>query len=150
MRAVVQRVRSAYVTVEGTVIGSCGLGLCLLVAAHRDDTDADAAKLALKVANLRIFSDLEGKMNVSLLDLKEMAQEVGILAVSNFTVLGDATKQRRPSFTQAAPFDEGKRLFDTFVEHLRSHGLDVKTGVFGAHMEVALVNDGPVTLILET
>lgn len=136
--------------VDGRVVGACGQGLCLLVAAHRDDTEADAEKLANRTANLRIFSDADGKMNLSILDLAESGAVVGVLAVSNFTVYGDAAKQRRPSFVLAAPFEEGHKLFEFFVARLRATGIPVETGVFGAHMEVTLVNDGPVTLILET
>ncbi|GMV89003.1 MAG: D-aminoacyl-tRNA deacylase [Chthonomonas sp.] len=150
MRAVVQRVHKAEVVVGGQVVGSCGQGLCLLVAAHRNDTVADAEKLANKTAHLRIFSDAQGKMNLSLLDLVGAGVGVGVLAVSNFTVYGDAAKQRRPSFMDAAPYEEGQVLFDCFVSRLRAIGLPVQTGVFGTHMEVGLVNDGPVTLILES
>lgn len=150
MRAVVQRVQHAQVMVDGRVVGACGQGLCLLVAAHRDDTEADAEKLANRTANLRTFSDADGKMNLSILDLAASGAVVGVLAVSNFTVYGDAAKQRRPSFVQAAPFEEGHKLFEFFVARLRATGIPVETGVFGAHMEVTLVNDGPVTLILET
>lgn len=150
MRAVVQRVQHAQVVVEGRVVGACGHGLCLLVAAHREDTEASAEKLANKALNLRIFGDADGKMNLSIVDLAASGAAVGILAVSNFTVYGDAAKQRRPSFVQAAPFEEGQRLFECFVSSLRATGIPVETGLFGAHMEVNLVNDGPVTLILDT
>jgi len=120
------------------------------VAAHREDTEASADKLANKALNLRIFGDADGKMNLSIVDLAASGAAVGVLAVSNFTVYGDAAKQRRPSFVQAAPFEEGQRLFECFVSSLRATGIPVETGLFGAHMEVNLVNDGPVTLILDT
>ncbi len=144
MRAIVQRVSRASVTVEGAVVGRCDRGFLLLVAAHKDDSEQEAAKLAEKIVNLRIFSDGEGKMNLSLPDVGG-----SVLAVSNFTVYGDASKQRRPSFMQAAGFERGKELFDSFVERLRARDIDVETGVFGAHMEVDLLNDGPVTLIVD-
>ena len=142
MKAVVQRVSRASVSVNGSVVGRCEIGLLALVAAHKDDTEKEAAKLAEKLGTLRIFNDSDGKMNLAL-------GEVGgsVLAVSNFTVYGDAAKQRRPSFTEAAAFDRGKKLFDAFVEKLRASGIHVETGIFGAHMNVELLNDGPVTLI---
>lgn len=149
MKAVVQRVSSASVSVNGEVVGRCGLGLVVLVAAHRDDGERDAARLADRVFGMRIFPDREGKMNLSLKTLIDEGVGAGVLAVSNFTVYGDAT-QRRPSFAAAASFDRGRELFDRFVEELRTLGAPVATGEFGAHMEVELANDGPVTLILES
>jgi D-tyrosyl-tRNA(Tyr) deacylase len=144
MRAVVQRVVSASVVVDGAMVGSCGRGLLLLVGVHREDSRLNAEKLAAKIAHLRIFNDEAGKMNLSLL-------EVGgsVLAVSNFTVYGDASKSRRPSFTESAPFEVGRELFEEFVELLRGQGLGVETGVFGADMQVSLVNDGPVTVVVD-
>jgi D-aminoacyl-tRNA deacylase len=148
MRAVVQRVRSASVAVQGEVVGRCGPGMLILAAAHREDSEADARKLAEKIAGLRIFADSDGKMNLSLADLPE-AQEPQVLAVSQFTLYGDALKSRRPSFVQSAPYEEGKHLFEVFVSSLRPLVRGLETGVFGAMMEVSLVNDGPVTLILD-
>lgn len=148
MKAVVQRVSRASVSVEGAVVGQCLKGLLVLAAAHRDDTERNAEALADRVLGMRIFPDAEGKMNLSLRDLRAAGEAVGILAVSNFTVYGDPS-QRRPSFVAAAPYDEGKRLFEAFVEGLRGLGCPVETGVFGADMQVELVNDGPVTLIAE-
>jgi len=148
MRAVVQRVLRASVSVDGKVIGSCGRGYVLLVAAHKDDTEANAKKLAEKISTLRVFNDADGKMNIALADLPAQ-EEPQVLAVSNFTVYGDAAGQRRPSFVQAAPYAEGERLFHAFVKHLRGLGVRTETGEFGADMQVELVNDGPVTLILE-
>lgn len=145
MRAVVQRVHSAKVTVDGKVVGSCGRGLLVLVAAHRDDTEANAAKMADRVWGMRIFNDEAGKMNVA---LKDLPDPKGVLAVSNFTVYGDTT-QRRPSFSDSAPYEAGEHLFNRFVDHLRALGCHVETGVFGAHMDVELINDGPVTLIAD-
>lgn len=144
MRAVVQRVSSASVSVDGKVVGSCGVGLLVLVAAHREDTESNAAKLADRVKGLRIFNDGEGKMNLALTDVGG-----SVLAVSNFTVYGETSKNRRPSFISSAPYEEGERLFDAFVASLRGLGVEVQTGIFGAHMDVSLVNDGPVTVIVE-
>lgn len=144
MRAVVQRVSEASVNVDGATVGRCGVGLLVLVAAHRDDTEANADKLADRVAGLRIFSDAEGKMNLSLADV-----EGSVLAISNFTLYGDATKNRRPSFIGSAPYADGERLYEAFVAALARRGVPVETGVFGAHMDVSLVNDGPVTIVLD-
>ena len=160
MRAVVQRVSMATVRVDGREVGRCGRGLLLLVGVHRDDTADDAAGLAAKVANLRVFADGAGRTNLSILDVplgerdpvggQPTAWEYEVLAVSNFTVLGDARKSRRPSFTASAPFEIAEVRFEEFVGGLRTLGIDVQTGVFGANMEVALVNDGPMTLVVET
>lgn len=144
MRAVVQRVSEASVMVDGAVVGRCGVGLLVLVAAHRDDTEANADKMADRVAGLRIFGDAEGKMNLSLADV-----EGSVLAISNFTLYGDATKNRRPSFTESAAYADGERLYEAFVAGLQRRGVPVETGVFGAHMDVSLVNDGPVTIVLD-
>ncbi len=127
----------------------------LLVGIHRDDDEAAARKLADRIANLRIFSDPEGKMNLSIRDFpaeqgSPFAYEPDILAVSNFTVYGDAGKSRRPSFTASATYDQAEILFNQFVHELRHAGIGVQTGVFGAHMLVSLINDGPVTLIVES
>ena len=146
MRVVVQRVSRASVSVEGRLVGVCGPGLLLLAAAHRDDTPKGVGKLAEKIVNLRIFNDAEGKMNLALKDLEPIGE---VLAVSNFTVYGDAAKQRRPSFMASAPYEEGKVLFEAFVNSIRAQGVQVQTGEFGADMQVELVNDGPVTLIVE-
>ena len=148
MRAIIQRVSKATVTVGDRPVGKCGNGFVLLVGAHKDDTDANAKKLAEKIATLRIFNDEAGKMNISLQDLPPQ-DEAQVLAISNFTVYGDASGQRRPSFVQAAPYAEGEKLFHAFVDHLRNQGITTETGEFGADMQVELVNDGPVTLILE-
>jgi len=144
MRAIVQRVSSASVTVDVRVVGSCGVGFVVLVAALRTDTVANAEKMADRVRGLRIFNDEAGKMNLALADVGG-----SVLAISNFTVAGDANKNRRPSFIDAAPYEEGRHLFDGFVDALRRMGVTVATGEFGAHMDVELVNDGPVTVILE-
>ncbi|UCH36049.1 MAG: D-tyrosyl-tRNA(Tyr) deacylase [Armatimonadota bacterium] len=145
MRAVVQRAAWAKVAVGEKVTGEIGCGLAVLVGVQVGDTPEDAAYLSDKIAGLRVFEDADGKMNLSL-------QDVGgaILAVSNFTLLGDCRKGRRPSFTEAAPPEEAERLFGDFVERVRAAGLTVATGVFREHMHVEIHNDGPVTLILDS
>lgn len=148
MRAIVQRVSTASVVVEGKKIGSIHKGLLCLVGAHRDDDESDAEKLADRVWGLRIFNDSEGKMNLALKDLID-GEDVGVLVVSNFTVYGETTKNRRPSFIESAVYEDGKRLFEAFVCALRAIGCPVETGEFGADMKVSLVNDGPVTVILD-
>jgi D-aminoacyl-tRNA deacylase len=142
---VVQRVTVARVIVDGNMKGEIATGLLVLVAVGRDDTVATAAGMAEKVVNLRIFNDDEGKMNRSLLDVGG-----AILAVSQFTLYGDARGQRRPSFIQAAPPEQGKALYDEFVRALQTFGVHVETGVFQKHMSVELVNDGPVTILLDS
>ena len=145
MRTVVQRVTSARVIVEGSVKGEIAGGLLVLIAVGRDDTAATAASMAEKVANLRVFNDEQGKMNRSLLDVGG-----AVLAVSQFTLYGDARGQRRPSFIQAAPPEQGKALYEEFVRAIQTLGLRVETGVFQTHMSVELVNDGPVTILLDS
>lgn len=145
MRAVVQRVSSARVEVDGVPTGSIEKGLLVLLGVARGDGEKRAAWLAEKIAGLRIFEDDAGKMNLSV-------EDVGgsVLVVSQFTLLGDCRKGRRPSFTEAAPPDEADALYKVFVARLREHHrLTVETGVFQAHMAVHLVNDGPVTLVLD-
>jgi D-aminoacyl-tRNA deacylase len=148
MRAVVQRVLRASVSVEGEVIGQCGPGLLVLVAAHRDSVEPQARDLADRVAGLRIFEDSAGKMNLSLKDLPE-SDEAQVLVVSQFTLYGDVYASRRPSFTQSAVYDQGKAMYDVFVSALKPLVRGVETGEFGASMEVELVNDGPVTLVID-
>lgn len=145
MRAVVQRVTEARVEVDGTVVGSIGRGFLVLLGVARGDTAADAAYLAEKTAGLRVFEDAAGKMNLAL-------DEVGgaVLAVSQFTLLGDCRKGRRPGFTDAAPPELADRLYNDYVAALRAAGLTVATGVFRAEMRVHLANDGPVTLLLDS
>jgi D-tyrosyl-tRNA(Tyr) deacylase len=145
MRAVVQRVSRGSVAVNGRVTGEIGPGIVVLVAVGREDTSLTAAAMAEKVANLRIFGDDEGKMNRSLLDTGGAA-----LVVSQFTLYGDARGQRRPSFVQAAPLEQGKMLFEEFVGGLRALGVRAETGVFQAHMVVEIANDGPVTILLDS
>lgn len=145
MRAVIQRVSSARVDVGGRSVGEIGNGLLILVGVARDDAEQDATWLAEKVTTLRIFEDGDGKMNLSVMDVGG-----SLLAVSQFTLLGDCRKGRRPSYDKAEKPEEAERLYRHFVELLRAKGLAVETGAFQAHMQVALVNDGPVTLILDS
>ena len=145
MRAVIQRVIRASVTVDGRVAGEIGAGFLLLVGVGKTDNPESASYLAEKIANLRIFSDNEGKMNLSVLDIGGSA-----LVVSQFTLYGDTRGGRRPSFIQAAPPQEANCLYEEFVKSLRSLGMTVETGVFQAHMQVELVNDGPVTILLDS
>ncbi|HKN61318.1 MAG TPA: D-aminoacyl-tRNA deacylase [Candidatus Acidoferrales bacterium] len=145
MRAVVQRVSRARVVVDGRTTGEIEAGLVALVAVGREDTAATAASMAEKVVNLRIFNDEQGKMNRSLMDTGG-----AVLAISQFTLYGDARGQRRPSFIQAAPPDKGKELYEEFVGALKALGVRVETGVFQTHMSVELANDGPVTILLDS
>jgi len=145
VRAVVQRVAEASVRVAGETVGSIGPGLVVLLGIAVDDTEADADSLADKVLNLRVFPDEAGQMNRSVLDVSG-----GLLVVSQFTLLGDARRGRRPSYIEAAPPDEADRLYRHFVSRLRPSGLEVATGVFRAMMDVALVNQGPVTILLDS
>ncbi|HWT89093.1 MAG TPA: D-aminoacyl-tRNA deacylase [Candidatus Angelobacter sp.] len=145
MRAVLQRVSRARVSVDGKVTGEIGAGLMILLGVGKQDSSAIAASLAEKVANLRIFEDPQQKMNLSLLDVKGAA-----LVVSQFTLYGDARGQRRPSFISAAPPELAKRLYDEFCEALRRLGIIVATGVFQAMMSVELINEGPVTILLDS
>lgn len=144
MRVVLQRVSSASVTIEGEVAGRIGRGFLLLAGFTHADTAAAADWMAEKVAGLRLFTDAEGKMNLGLADVGG-----AVLVVSQFTLYGNAEKGRRPSFIDAARPETAIPLYERFVAQLRSQGLEVATGRFGAMMEVALVNDGPVTLLLE-
>lgn len=145
MRAVLQRVSRAKVTVEGRVTGETGVGLMILLGVGRDDSPSIAASMAEKSANLRIFEDDQGKMNRSLLDVKG-----GALVVSQFTLYGDARGQRRPSFMAAAPPELAKSLYEEFCAALRGLGVTVETGIFQAMMSVELVNEGPVTILLDS
>ena len=145
MKAVIQRVRSAAVEVDVRTVGAIGRGILVLLGVERGDREQDADWLAAKIVALRIFEDEAGKMNRSL-------QEVGgeLLAVSQFTLAGNCAKGRRPSFDSAAPPDEANRLYNYFVEAVKCLDVPVRTGIFQAMMQVSLVNDGPVTFILET
>jgi D-tyrosyl-tRNA(Tyr) deacylase len=145
MRAVVQRVRRASVKIAGEIVGEIGPGLLVLLGVAQDDSEADAAYLADKVAGLRIFEDGEGRMN-------RAAGEVGgaVLAVSQFTLLGDVRRGKRPSFDAAARPEQARRLYECFVEKVRAAGLPCETGRFQEMMDVELVNDGPVTILLDS
>ena len=145
MRAVVQRVSSASVSVGGALTGSIGAGLCALVGVAAGDTDEDARWLAAKVVELRIFEDEQGKMNRSLVDTGG-----GLLAISQFTLLGDARQGRRPAFTDAAQPEKAKPLYDRFCALCRERKVVVQEGVFRATMQVRIVNEGPVTLLLDS
>lgn len=145
MRLVVQRVKNASVEVDGKTAGRTEGGLLVFVGVERDDTAADAAHLAKKTARLRIFDDDNGRMNRSLID-----RGGSILAISQFTLCGDCSKGNRPSWIAAAPPEKGLQLYEEYVKQLRKHGVSVETGIFRADMDVRLVNDGPVTLILES
>lgn len=145
MRAVLQRVTRARVLVEGQVTGEIGAGLLVLLGVGKEDTPAAAAYLAEKTAQLRIINDAQGKMNISLLESGGAA-----LVVSQFTLYGDTSRGRRPAFGSAAPPAEAKQLYEEYVRCLQAIGLRVETGNFQAHMEVELVNDGPVTILLDS
>ena len=150
MRALVQRVTTARVTVDEATVGEIGPGFLLLVGVTHDDTTAEADLLARKVAQLRVFDDAAGNLNRSALDLLGAGEAVGMLVVSQFTLYADSRKGRRPSFIAAAPPAMAETLVEHFGDALRAHGLPVAAGRFGAEMQVALVNDGPVTIWLDT
>jgi D-aminoacyl-tRNA deacylase len=145
MRAVVQRVSRAKVAVEGKISGEIGAGLMILLGVGKEDGPSVAAAMAEKVAHLRIFEDAGGKMNLSLLDVKGSA-----LVVSQFTLYGDARGQRRPSFIAAAPPDLARKRYEEFCEALRKLGITLGTGIFQAMMSVELVNEGPVTILIDS
>jgi len=145
MKAVLQRVTRSSVTVDGLVVGQIGQGLLVLLGVEQDDVETDAQQLADKTIQLRIFDDADGKMNLSLTDVGG-----SLLVVSQFTLLGDCRKGRRPSFIQAAPPEIAERLYEAFVAAAGAQGVRVATGKFRAMMQVELVNDGPVTLLLDS
>lgn len=145
MRAVIQRVEKASVSVEGEIKGQIGAGFLVLIGVEEGDGDADFRYIAEKVPNLRVFEDEQGKMNRSLLDVGGE-----VLAVSQFTLLGDARGGRRPSFITAARPETADPMYERLVADWRARGIRVETGVFGAHMKVSLVNDGPVTILLDS
>ncbi|MCP4079498.1 MAG: D-tyrosyl-tRNA(Tyr) deacylase [Planctomycetaceae bacterium] len=145
MRGCVQRVSRAKVEVDSQIVGEIGMGLAVLLGVGKGDTEADAKYLAEKITQLRIFADDEGKMNRSLVDVSGQ-----LLAISQFTLYGDVRKGRRPSFIQAADPDMGNRLYEYFVQQVRELGIAVATGQFQADMQVELVNEGPVTIILDS
>jgi D-aminoacyl-tRNA deacylase len=144
VKAVIQRVTSASVSVEGSIVGQIGVGIMILLGVEKGDTEAAADWLAEKITTLRMFSDDDGKMNLSVKDIGG-----SLLVVSQFTLAGNCAKGKRPSFDTAAPADEGKRLYDYFVASAVRSGVPVETGIFQADMQVSIMNDGPVTFILE-
>jgi D-tyrosyl-tRNA(Tyr) deacylase len=150
VRVLAQRVTEARVTVAGETVGETGPGFLLLVGVTGTDTTAEADLLARKAANLRVFDDAAGNLNRSALDLLESGEPVGMLVVSQFTLYADCRKGRRPSFVNAAPPPIAAPLVDRFADGLRALGLPVATGRFGAEMQIALINDGPVTIWLDT
>lgn len=145
MKAVIQRVSRASVAVDSVIVGEIGTGTLVLLAVEKGDSEEDAKWLARKIVELRMFSDEDGKMNLSLKEVNG-----SILAISQFTLAGSCAKGRRPSFTSAAAPDDGKRLYEEFVAQVRCLGTEVATGIFQADMQVSLTNDGPVTFILES
>lgn len=145
MRAVIQRVKSASVTVDNEIIGKIGKGILVLLGVSVDDSEKDALYLLEKTLNLRIFEDSEGKMNLSLIDISGE-----LLVVSQFTLYGDTRKGRRPSFIEAAPPDKANALYEYFVSAAKQKLLQVETGKFQAMMDVELINDGPVTILLDS
>ena len=145
MIAVLQRVTSSAVVVEGETVGSIGTGFTILLGVLKEDSKEDIDKALRKILHLRVFADDAGKMNLS---LKQVEGEM--LIVSQFTLYGDCRKGRRPSFTGSAPPEEAEKLYEDFIEEVRGHGVLTRHGVFGAMMDVELVNDGPVTLIVDT
>ncbi len=145
MRAVIQRVAEARVSVEGATVSDIGAGLVVLLGVGRDDSESDAKYLAEKISNLRIFEDTEGKMNLSVRDINGSA-----LVVSQFTLLADCRKGRRPSFVKAGDPQEAKRLYERFIDLLRQSGVTAAGGIFQAMMDVELVNRGPVTILLDS
>lgn len=145
MRALLQRVTHASVSVDGQIIGQCGPGLLILVCAMRDDAEAEADRLAQKIANLRIFIDGAGKMNRSITDIGGAA-----LVISQFTLAADTSRGNRPGFSSAANPETGRRLYEYFADRIAALGIPTETGRFGADMKVSLLNDGPVTIWVES
>ena len=145
MRAVIQRVSRASVSVDGKIVGQIGQGLLVLLGVSRADTESAADYLAEKIAGLRIFEDSAGKMNLSLAEIKG-----SVLLVSQFTLYGDVRRGKRPSFDAAAPPEQARKLYEYMIERLRALGISCQTGVFQAMMQVELVNDGPVTILLDS
>jgi len=145
MRAVIQRVKQASVTVNGTCTGSIDKGIVTFLGIHHSDSTKEITWMADKIVNLRIFPDSDGKMNISLADIN-----AEMLIVSQFTLYGDCRKGRRPGYSEAAPPDQAESLYEQFVEEVRKKGITTATGTFQAMMDVALVNDGPVTLLLDS
>ncbi len=144
MRIVIQRVANANVEVDGKIVGAIGKGALVLFGVHKNDVPSQTLWLSSKLVNLRIFADAEDKMNLSLLDIQGE-----VLIVSQFTLYGNCSEGRRPEFTASAPPEMAKELYEKFIQEVRQQKLKVETGIFGARMQVSLVNDGPVTFILD-
>ncbi len=149
MKALVQRVARAQVTVGGEVVGSIGAGLLVLVCAEQGDSELQGDKLLAKILKLRIFSDPQGKMNLSVQDMDGAGAQGGLLVVSQFTLAADCASGNRPSFKSAAAPEEGRRLYNYFVDQAKKQHPEVQTGIFAADMQVELVNDGPVTIPMQ-
>ena len=147
MRVIIQRVSSASVTIDGKQINQMGEGLLLLLGIKRNDTEKEVEYLVNKCINLRIFDDKKGMMNQSLVDLFKKPE---CMVVSNFTLYGDTRKGRRPSFVLAAPANKAEELYNTFISEMKKNKITVHSGTFGSHMDISLVNKGPVTLIIDT
>ena len=145
MRAVIQRVTEASVSVDGNIVGSIGPGMVVFLGVEKDDSEKDVVYVAEKISGLRIFDDSSGRMNLS---IEDAGGE--ILAISQFTLYGDTRKGRRPSYVRAAGGDSAKRFYELFVAKLAERGIPVKTGVFGAHMDVHIANCGPVTILVDS
>lgn len=150
MRLVVQRVESSNVIIDGKIVGQIGKGLNLLIAVGQEDSEKDCQYLANKVSGLRIFEDEDGKMNLSILDLKDRGEDVGLLVISQFTLYGDCRKGKRPSFTQAMEPERANVLHEHFMSLCKETGLRVETGIFQANMTVNIENAGPVTLLIDS
>src|SRR5699024_4203645 len=145
MRAVIQRVSAADVKIKGNIVGEIGEGLLVLLGVGKEDTEEDAEYLTKKILNLRIFEDEDGKMNLSLLDIKGE-----LLIVSQFTLYGDVRKGRRPSFTDSASPKKAEEIYEQFIDNCKAENINVEKGQFGAEMDVSLVNNGPVTILLDS
>ena len=150
MKAVVQRVKNAEVSVEEKVTGRINSGLLVYIGVAQNDIEKDAEWMAEKIANLRIFSDSQGKMNLSLLDLHTQGKEAAVLAISQFTLLGECVKGRRPFFGDAAEPEKADKLYQHFMNKIREQGLPCEAGIFQAHMDVSYTNNGPVTILLDS
>lgn len=149
MRAIVQRVTEAHVAIDGLTVGSIQSGFLVYVGIHRQDSEQDVAWMIDRLIGIRLFNDDAGKINLSIRDL-DAELEPGMLVISNFTLYGDATKNRRPSFTEAAGFEQGQTLFNALLDGLRESGIYVQTGEFGGDMQVMSTNDGPVNVLIES
>lgn len=149
MKAIVQRVSAAQVTIDGLTVGAINTGFLVYVGIHKEDSESDVAWIIDRLTGIRLFNDEAGKINLSIREL-DAELEPGMLVISNFTLYGDAAKNRRPSFTEAAGFDQGQTLFNALLDGLRESGIYVQTGEFGGDMQVTSTNDGPVNVLIES